>query len=90
MDSETIFLLAFFTTTLFLLLRFLEMKFIDKEYKPLKIILRDGVMVFSSTLITAYILSNMNGSIKDFMNVITETKVLDPAATQIFTDTPAF
>jgi len=90
MDSDTIFLLAFFTTTLFLLLRFLEMKFIDKEYKPLKIILRDGVMVFSSTLITAYILSNMNGSIKDFMNVITETKVLDPAATQIFTDTPAF
>jgi hypothetical protein len=90
MDSETIFLLAFFTTTIFLLLRFLEMKFIDKQYKPLKILVRDGMMVFSSTLITAYVLSSMNGSIKDFMNVITETKTLDPAATQIFTDSPAF
>jgi len=90
MDSETVFLLAFFTTTLFLLLRFIEMKFIDKEYKPLKILLRDGIMVFSSTLITAYILSNMNGSIKDFMNVITETKTLNPEATQIFTDIPTF
>lgn len=90
MDSETIFLLAFFTTTLFLFLRFLEMKFIDKEYKPLKILVRDGVMVFSSALITAYILSNMNGSIKDFMNVITETKTFNPDTTEIFTDTPAF
>ena len=90
MDSESIFLVAFFTTILFLFLRFLEMKFIDKEYKPLKILVRDAVMVFSSTLITSYVLSNMNGSIKDFMNIITETKTLNPDATQIFTDAPAF
>jgi hypothetical protein len=90
MESHTIFLLAVSITVLFLLFRFLEMKFIDKEYKPLKILLREAVMVFSASIIAAYGCFYTEGSVKDFLNVITETKTLDPAATQIFTDTPGF
>jgi hypothetical protein len=90
MDTDHIFLVAFFSVILFMIARFIEMKFIDKEYKPLKILMKDAVMVFSATLVASYGFFYMNGSFKDFMNVITETKVLDPAATQIFTDAPAF
>lgn len=90
MDNENLHLVAFFATSLFLICRFIEMKFIDKEYKPLKVLMKDALMVFGCTLAASYGFFYMNGSFKDFMNVITETKVLDPAATQIFTDVPAF
>ena len=90
MDKDHLFLVAVFATAFFMIARFLEMKFIDKEYKPLKILVKDAIMVFGSTLVASYAFFYMNGSFKDFMNVITETKTLDPAATQIFTDAPAF
>lgn len=90
METETIFLLGFFTTACFLVFQIIKMKYIDKEYKPLKELVTDGLLVFSSTMISAYGVFYMNGSFKDFMNVITESKTLDPAAAQVFTDTPSF
>lgn len=90
MDTDHLFLVAVFTVIIFLIARFIEMKFIDKEYKPLKLVVKDTLMVFGATLVASYGFFYMNGSFKDFMNVITETKTLDPAATQIFTDTPGF
>ena len=88
MNSENIILLAFFVTLLFLIMKFIEMRFIEKEYKPLKYVVRDAIMVFFSTVTTNYAFIYMNGTVKDFMNVITETKTLDPESTQIFTDLP--
>lgn len=90
MDIETIFLLGFFTTACFLILQIIKMKYVDNEYKPLKELVIDGVIVFTSTMISAYGVLYMNGSFKDFMNVITESKTLDPATAQVFTDTPGF
>jgi hypothetical protein len=90
METETIFLLGFFTTAFFLILLIIKMKYIDKEYKPLKELVTDGLIVFSSTMIAAYGVFHIKGSFKDFMNVITESKTLDPTAAQVFTDTPSF
>ena len=90
MDTDHLFLVAVFSVVIFLIARFIEMKFIDKEYQPLKVLMKEAVMVFGATLVASYGFFYMNGSFKDFMNVITETKVLDPAATQIFTDSPSF
>ena len=45
---ENLFLIAIFTTILFLLAKIAEMKFVDKEWKPLRIIIRDAIIVFSS------------------------------------------
>lgn len=87
---ENLFLLAVLATILFLFIKFLEMKYLEKEFKPLKLVVRDGIIVFISTIVAAYSFFYMNGSISDFLNVITENKVLQPDATQIFTDTPAF
>ena len=87
---ENLYLIAMFTTLLFLAIKFLEMKYLDKEIKPMKFIVRDGLIVFVSTVLASYGYQYSNGSISDFLNVITENKVMNADATQIFTDTPGF
>ena len=66
------------------------MKYLDKEFKPLKFLVRDGLIVFVSTISAAYLYFYTNSSIHNFFNVITENKALQPEMTQIFTDTPTF
>jgi hypothetical protein len=87
---ENLFLFAIFTTILFVLLKLVEMKYLEKEFKPLKYIVRDAVIVFSSSLAAAYGFFYTKGSIDDFLNIVTENKTLNMEATQIFTDTPGF
>ena len=86
---ENIFLFAIFTTILFVLLKIVEMKYLD-EIKPLKFIVRDAVLVFSSALAASYGFFYMKGSFSDFLNVVTENKSLKMEETQIFTDAPGF
>ena len=66
------------------------MKYLEKEMKPLKYIVRDAVIVFGSSLGAAFAAFYIKGSFTDFVNVVTENKVLDTTATQIFTDEPGF
>ena len=87
---ENLFLFAVFTTILFILIKLVEMKYLDKEMKPLKVIVRDAVIVFASAFIAAYGFFFMKGSFSDFLNIVTENKTLNMEATQIFTDVPAF
>ena len=87
---DNLFLFAIFTTILFVLGKIVEMKFIDKEWKPLRIIIRDAILVFASALLASYGYSYMNGSFSDFLNIVTENKVLKTDTTQIFTDLPTF
>jgi len=87
---ENLFLIAMFATILFLLIKFIEMKYLEKEMKPMKVVVRDGLIVFVSTVVASYGFHYSNSSISDFFNVITENKVMNAEATQIFTDNPGF
>jgi hypothetical protein len=87
---ENLFLFAIFTTILFVLFKLVEMKYLEKEFKPLKYIVRDAVIVFTSSLGAAYGFFYTKGSINDFFNIVTENKTLNMEAAQIFTDTPGF
>ena len=87
---ENILLLAVFVTLLFCFAKFIEMKYLDKEFKPLKIIVRDALIVFVSTVVASFVSFNMSGTMTDFFNVVTENKTLNMEATQIFTDIPSF
>jgi phosphoglycerol transferase MdoB-like AlkP superfamily enzyme len=88
---ENIFLIAVFATVVFCLAKFVEMKFVEKEMKPLKLLVRDAVMVFVSTALSVFVYSNMNGSISEFFNTLTETKTAPVGgAAEIFTDSPGF
>jgi hypothetical protein len=87
---DIIFIYAFLVTLLFFVAKVIEMKYIDKEMKPLKQIIRDLAVVYVSSLAGAFISSRFQTSIHDFFNVITKTKVLNNAEAQIFTGEPGF
>jgi hypothetical protein len=87
---ENLFLIAMITTVLFIGIKFIEMKYLEKEMKPLKELVRDGLVVFVSTIVASYGFVYSNSSINDFFNIITENKVMNTNTTQIFTDNPGF
>lgn len=77
-------------TAVFCIFKVLEMKYIDKELKPLKNIIRDAVFVFICSVLSTYLFFNMDKSIMEFFNVITNTKTLDVINTDVFTGDPGF
>ena len=89
---DPMFIVAFFITLLFALVKFGEYKFLQKEQEktPLKDIVRDLLIVLVSSLAGSYIYFNFQDSINEFFNVVTDSKVLNTAATQVFTDKPTF
>ena len=87
---DNLFLFAIFTTAFFVLLKIVEMKTLEKELKPLKYIVRDAVMAFAASLAAAFATFHMRSSVSDFLNIVTENKVLSTETTQIFTDAPGF
>jgi hypothetical protein len=88
MEKE--FILAAFVTLMFSILKFVEMKYVDKEIKPMKLFVRDSIIVFICTLLSSYLFFSFDGYITDFFNVVTDSKVINPANTQVFTDVPGF
>ena len=70
---NTVFFIPIITTILFCISKLVEMKYIDKELKPLKYIIRDAIIVFVSSLTSSYLFFHLNITLVDFMNIITET-----------------
>ena len=87
---EKILIFAGCTTLLFCILKFIEMKYMDEEMKPLKIFVRDAIMVFSSSFVAGYVLLNFDKSITDLFAVITDTPSFIPETTTVFTGEPGF
>ena len=78
---ENTFVIAAIISITFLLAKFLEMRYIEKESKPLKFLIRDAFLVYFSVIIAIFIIDQINPLIKGG----TTTKV-----TQVFTDNPGF
>ena len=89
---EKIIIPALIITFLFALAKFVEMKFVEKNMKPLKFLVRDTIIVFVCAIITGSIYSGgMENRLSEFMNTITEAKILPTGATtEIFTGVPEF
>lgn len=62
---------------LFLLIKFIEMRFIEKENKPLKVILKDSIIVFIATFVGIL-------AIQQFPNIS------DEGQAAVFTNSPDF
>ena len=58
--------------------------------ESLKEIVRDAFIVFVCSVVSSFIFFHMDGSLTDFLNVLTETKTMNSGVTQIFTDEPGF
>ena len=87
---EKFFILAALITFLFCSIKIIEMKYISKEWKPLKTIIRDAVVVFISGVAAIFAFNVSNGSMTDFFNIVTDNTVLNPSATEVFTGEPGF
>lgn len=89
--NHNVFIIPVIVTLLFCIIKFIEMKFIDKTVKPLKFVIRDSIIVFVCSLLATFFFMNMNGTIHDFINVVTDTKTIPVSGTtDIFTGDPGF
>lgn len=78
---DNIFLVAGIISVIFFIAKFLEMQYIEKESKPLKVLIRDTLVVYISVIFGNFILEQLSPVIK-------ETSVVSsPVA---FTDNPPF
>ena len=78
---DNIFLVAGIISIIFFVVKFLEMRYIEKESKPLKILIRDALVVYVSVVAGMFILEQLKPVIKETVGSTS------PIA---FTDNPPF
>lgn len=78
---DNIFLIAGIISVIYFIAKFLEMRYIDKEPKPLKFLIRDALLVYVSVVIGSFVVDQLK-------SVINETEI--PATPLAFTDNPPF
>lgn len=79
---DNIFFIAAIISVLFFISKFIEMRFIERENKPLKLLVRDSLLVYFSVILGYFIINQVNPLINGgSSNVIT---------TPVFTDNPEF
>lgn len=79
---NNIFIIAAVIAFIFLLAKFLEMRFVDKENKPVKLLVRDALLVYFSVISGYFILEQLKSTGQTGGQNITTTPV--------FTDNPGF
>tara|TARA_Y100000766_G_C18549042_1_gene432034 strand:+ start:125 stop:355 length:231 start_codon:yes stop_codon:yes gene_type:complete len=71
--NKSVLLNGFIISFLFLIAKFIEMRFITKENVPPKILVRDALLVYASVILAHYILSQLNNKqTKEFVEVFTD------------------
>ena len=79
---DKIFVIAAIISVIFLISKFIEMRFVEKETKPLKLLIRDALLVYFSVVFGDFVIGQINPMIKGGSNASTVTPV--------FTDNPGF
>jgi hypothetical protein len=88
MEKE--FILAICVTVIFILMKIVEIHWIDHETPPLKYVVRDAIKVFFSAIICSYLFSMTSGPMNDFVSIVTNTPINDIVGPPVFTDEPGF
>jgi hypothetical protein len=78
---NNIFFTAAIISFIFLLIKFLEMRFFEKENKPFKLLIRDTLLVYFSVIVGFFLLEQL----KPVLN--NDTIISSP---NVFTDNPDF
>lgn len=79
---DNIFIIATVISVIFLILKFIEMRFVDTENKPLKLLVRDTLLVYFCVIFGYFIMEQ----IKPVLEIAGEG-ITTP---QVFTDNPEF
>ena len=78
---DNIFIISGIISIIFFIAKFIEMRFIDKENKPLKFLIRDSLIVYISVISGFFIVTQLEPVIEG--GTIISTPV-------VFTDNPSF
>ena len=76
----SIFVVAAVISITFFLVKFFEMRYVEKESKPLKFLIRDALLVYFSVICANFIIEQINPIMKAGGKHVTP----------VFTDNPAF
>jgi len=79
---SNIFIVAGIISVVFLIVKFIEMRFVDKESKPLKFLIRDALLVYFSVVSGSFIIDQVSPVMQEVGENMT-----NPA---VFTDNPGF
>ena len=87
---EKALILTFAITLLYGIFKFIEMKYVEDEMKPLKELVRDLAIVFVSSFICSFGYLHYQTKLSDFFDVLTNSNTLQPDNIQVFTGNPDF
>jgi uncharacterized membrane protein YkgB len=76
------FVVAGIISVVFLFVKFCEMRFVDKESKPLKVLIRDSLLSYFSVIVGLFLI--------DQLKPLMENNTVGPTNPSVFTDNPAF
>jgi hypothetical protein len=79
---DNIFMFALIISIVFFIVKFIEMRFVDSEPKPLKLLVRDTLVVYFSVIFGNFILEQVEPMLNDRGEI---SKI-----TPVFTDNPGF
>ena len=79
---NNIFVVSAVISIIFLIVKFIEMRFVEKDSKPLKILIRDALLVYFSVVSGYFILNQIEPALND--------SSIGSSVTPIFTDNPGF
>lgn len=80
---NNIFIKAAIISIIFLIAKFIEMRFIEKESKPLKLLIRDALLVYFSVVSGYFVIDQINPLFKG-------SNGGGSLVTPVFTDNPGF
>ncbi len=79
---SNIFVVAGIISFTYFLAKFIEMRFIEKESKPLKLLIRDSLIVYFSVIVANFVMEQL----KPIVNGGSAKSTVTP----VFTDNPGF
>jgi hypothetical protein len=79
---DNIFMFALIISIVFFIVKFVEMRYVDSEPKPLKLLVRDTLVVYFSVIFGNFILEQ----VEPMLNNGAEISKITP----VFTDNPGF
>jgi hypothetical protein len=79
---DNTFIVAGIISIVFFLAKFCEMRFVDKESKPLKVLIRDSLVTYFSVVVGLFLV--------DQLKPLLENSSINTSAPVVFTDNPVF
>jgi hypothetical protein len=80
---KNIFVVAAIISVIFFIVKFIEMRFVDKESKPLKFLIRDSLLVYFSVIAGNFVIEQLKPVLQEGGESITTNPI-------VFTGNPEF